>query len=354
MFGATDFAEFLIEIFDVNPAAVKLCSSAISVTYDMSLDLDIANPNSPHRGDGTAVLVRRAATFDKPAPVLMTVCWDVAIVRQWLVERGPLRLQTFNDLTHSTIMIARTFHAMRGSDLHAFSHTEESALDHVEEGATEPVNVMLWMTKTATRTCKETNFWRAVPFAPLRPRQLARGLKIAAKEAQRIVQACCLLRALAELRRRVLPALQQTPTIVVGGRDVWSKTFFLVPSTLFKVDKQGVNTLQVSNKRPIRYMARNSFNPIVKKIHLTMVPDGMPELVQGRTARHYRHVALTLMHRVGCKQEAKTLSTHTEGSQTYAKSYCIPNIDPDFERRFLGLDGTAAFTQLRACERLLL
>ena len=39
---------------------------------------------------------------------------------------------------------------------------------------------------------------------------------------------------------------------------------------------------------------------------------------------------------------------------TYAKSYCIPHIDPDFEKRFQDLDGSAAFAQLRACERLLL
>ena len=70
--------------------------------------------------------------------------------------------------------------------------------------------------------------------------------------------------------------------------------------------------------------------------------------------RHYRHVALTLMHRVGCTQEAKDLSTHAEGSMTYAKSHCIPHIDPDFEKRFQDLDGNAAFAQLRACERLLL
>jgi len=47
------------------------------------------------------------------------------------------------------------------------------------------------------------------------------------------------------------------------------------------------------------------------------------------------------------------ISTFTGGKRAYAESYCIQYIDPDFERRFLGLDGIAV-TQLRACERLLL
>lgn len=359
MFGSTDIAEFLIRVFDENPAAVKVCSSAVSVVYDLGFDLDIGSPHSPHRGDGTATLVRRAATFDKPAPKLMDVCWDLAIVKRWLMARGPLRDQSFRDLTHSAIVIARAFHALRGADLHAMAQTKNSALDRITDETIEPVNIMLWMTKTATRTCKEQNYWRVVSFAPLRVRQMTRGLKISIAAARMMVESCCLLRALAELRRRVMPVVRLAQTMMVGGKEVWATSFFLMPSTRASVEG-GVHSIQPkkskrgSDECELKYMALNSFNPIVKKVHESMVQDGMPQAVKGATARHYRHVALTLMHRVGCTQEARDLSTHAEGSMTYAKSYCIPHIDPDFEKRFQDLDGSAAFAQLRACERLLL
>jgi hypothetical protein len=129
---------------------------------------------------------------------------------------------------------------------------------------------------------------------------------------------------------------------MLEGKRILSTSFFPMPSRKL-VDGEAVH-----------WLAPNSFNPLIAKMHRQIVEayDTFPPLEDRMTARHYRHVALTSMHAVGCAHEAKRL--HMPGSTQFEQSYHIDSLHPDFANRLQVVAEASAFAELRACERLML
>ena len=153
---------------------------------------------------------------------------------------------------------------------------------------------------------------------------------------------CCFVRALHEIRRRMLPSVQAT-------MDAYKHRGIYVHSLNFFPQVKQKLTL---TKQP-RFYGKNSINPRIKELHTIMVDRfEMPPLSEGQMARHYRHVALTLMYLVGCPSEAK--ARHSKGSKEFERSYEIDEAHPDFAMRLNALEDSGHFAQLYAAERLLL
>ena len=70
-------------------------------------------------------------------------------------------------------------------------------------------------------------------------------------------------------------------------------------------------------------------NKIVEKCH---VGAGLPALgvATGVYPRHYRHVALSILHFVGCAAQAKNYSFHTADSKVFKDAYRVQLVDVEF------------------------
>ena len=310
--------------------------------YELSVGLNLKEPSNPPTADLISYYVRQDAIISTPAPALMTQCWDIGIVRQFLLSRGPLVEQSLQQLVHSAILAGRTFHGLRAADLHSLAFLKDSPLDQTDPTYTKPVSLRFWCTKTAKAVNGASNLWVTITLRPVRATNIRKGLRLTATEAKDMMLSCCFIRATHEIRRRLLPSMRSTAVAYKHkGVNVHALNFF--PQAKQKI------TLT----KPIRFYGRNSINPRIRDMHHAMVEKlGMPPLAEGQMARHYRHVALTTMHLVGCPGEAK--ARHTKDSTEFERSYNIDELHPDFALRFNIVENVPAFAQLHACERLLL
>ena len=322
---------------------VKAHSSALQVLYELTVGLNLKDPSSPQMVDMIAYCVRQDAIISTPAPALMEQCWDIGIVRKFLVGRGPLADQSLKELVHSAILAGRAFHGLRAADLFSMALLQQSPLDQPDPTFTRAVPFRFWCTKTARALNGASNLWVTMSLRPVRSANIRKGLRLSAKEARDTMLSCCFVRAVHEIRKRLLPSMRQTAAAYKHkGVNVHALNFF--PQVKQKI------TLT----KKIKFYSRNSINPRIREMHHAMVEldIGMPPLAEGQMARHCRHVALTTMHLVGCSDEAKP--RHTKGSSEFERSYHIDDLHPEFALRFRSVEGITAFAQLYACERLLL
>ena len=322
---------------------VKAHSSALQVLYELTVGLNLKDPSNPLMVDIIAYYVRQDAIIATPAPALMEQCWDIGIVRKFLTSRGPLTEQSLKDLVHSSVLAGRTFHGLRAADLHSMAMLQHSPLDQSDPKFTNAVPFRFWCTKTAKAVNGASNLWVTMSIRPVRAAIIRKGLHLSATEAKDTMLSCCFIRAVHEIRKRLLPSMRQTAVAYKHkGVSVHALNFF--PQVKQKI------TLA----KKIKFYGRNSFNPRIREMHQTMVNlnIGMPPLAEGQMARHYRHVALTTMHLVGCPDEAR--ERHAKGSSEFERSYHIDDLHPEFALRFRSVEGITAFAQLYACERLLL
>lgn len=322
---------------------VKAHSSALQVLYELTVGLNLKDPSKPGMVDIIAYYVRQDAIISTPAPALMEQCWDIGIVRKFLIDRGPLAEQPLKELVHSAILAARTFHGLRASDLFSMALLQQSPLDKPDPEFTRAIPFRFWCTKTAKAVNGASNLWVTMSIRPIRAAKIRKGLHLSPKAARDTMLSCCFVRAAHEIRKRLLPSMQQMAVAYTHkGVSVHALNFF--PQVKQKI------TLT----KKIRFYGRNSINPRIREMHHAMVKldIGMPPLAEGQMARHYRHVALTTMHLVGCSDEAKT--RHAKGSSEFERSYHIDDLNPEFALRFGAVEGITAFAQLYACERLLL
>ena len=322
---------------------VKAHSSAIQVLYELTVGLNLKDPSNPQMVDMVACHVRQDAIVSTPAPALVEQCWDIGIIRQFMIGRGPLSEQPLKELVHSAILAGRTFHGLRAADLFSMAMLQQSPLDQADPTFTKSVGLRFWCTKTAKAVNGASNLWVTISLQPVRAANIRKGLHLSAKEARDTMLACCFIRALHEIRKRMLPTMRQTaPACKHKGVNVHALNFF----------PQIKQKITLTNK--IKFYGRNSINPRVREMHHAVVNlnVGMPPLAEGQMARHYRHVALTTMHLVGSADEART--RHAKGSTEFERSYHIGELNPDFALRFKSIEGITAFAQLHACERLLL
>jgi hypothetical protein len=229
----------------------------------------------------------------------------------------------------------------RAADLCSLVHRVHSPLDRVAADLTLPVTIMMFMTKTAVKTCGDTNLWRSVTIHPLIPAELMVGLNVESSVAADLAATCCLVRAMRAIRRLLLPTLRLRPIVELNGVNIYSDKFFPFPSSKFEEDI-------VKN---LRFITVGTVQSIVIKAH--NIIEGLPPFISGTTVRHHRHVVLTLMRRVGCSEEAQHLSAHT-GDTTFQQSYKIATIHPDFALRLGLLSDSIDFQNLHANARLLL
>ena len=304
----------------------------------MALGLDIQNPHAPFRKDVLAYYVRKASAHLTERPALMEIAFDLGKVRSHLVERGPLVEQSFAQLIDSAVMILRAFWSFRAADLGHMAQLERCDLDSFEEGSVTPVKVWFYSLKT------KQGLWSALDLTPLSRSKLRKGLQLSAREAGSRSQACCAVTALAEIRRRMLPALRKQSVQTVKRKKIFSRSFFpWKKDTPEEILRSG---------RPFRYIAAGTMNGILATHHPRM--EGMPLLATGCHPRHYRHVSLSSMHFVGSSDSAKVLSTHASDSKVYQESYKIADMDSNFKARYLSVHKLTSFAQLSAPERLLL
>ena len=305
----------------------------------MALGLDIQNPHAPFRKDGLSYYVRKASKHLAANPALMEVAFDLGKVREYLVARGPLADQPFEELIDSAIVILRAFWSFRAADLGHMAQLHNCDLDKFVEGnSTTPVNVWFYSLKT------KQGLWSCLSLAPLSRSRLRKGLHLSAKEAARRSRSCCAVTALAEIRRRMLPVLRKQKTLSLQRKTVYGKQFFPF--------KRDLPEKLLNTGGEFRYIAAGTMNGLLAAHHLRM--EGMPTLGLGCHPRHYRHVALSSMHFAGAADSAKILSTHSTDSKVYQESYKIADVDPDFKARYLSVHKLTGFAQLTAPERLLL
>lgn len=326
---------------------VKRASSAVSVTYDMALGLNIQNPHDPFRKDVLGYYIRKASAHLTEAPSLMEVTFDLGNVREYLVKRGPLSDQSFADLIDSTVMILRSFWGFRAADLVSMAHVKQSNLDGYQEDSDTVVSIWFYSLKTSQGK------WTALQFTPLSRSRLRKGLQLSVSEAKARVQSCCAVRALAEIRRRMLPLLRTQQAVALKRKQIYAKHF--LP---WKKDDPGMGSTisatssSVSPAVPFRFIKAGTMNGLLARHHAKM--PGMPALAKGCHPRHYRHVSLSTMHFVGASASAKVLSTHAADSTVFRQSYQIADVDTGFKARYLQVHELTGFAQLTAPERLLL
>jgi len=304
----------------------------------MALGLDIQDPHAPFRKDVLAYYVRRAAAHLSANPALMEVAFDLGKVRNYLVQRGPLVDQSFNELIDSAVVILRAFWSFRAADLGHMAQLHVCELDRFEEDSSTPVNVWFYSLKT------RQGQWSSLSLTPLSRSRLRKGLHLSPTEAARRSRSCCAVTALAEIRRRMLPVLRKQTTLSVKRKRVYAKNFFPW--------KRDVPEKLLQSGSPFRYIKAGTMNGLLAYHHLRM--EGMPPFAAGCHPRHYRHVALSSMHFVGAADSAKVLSTHASDSKVFQEAYKIADMDPDFKARYLLVHKLTSFAQLTAPERLLL
>ena len=211
----------------------------------MALGLDIQDPHAPFRKDVLAYYVRRAAAHLSANPTLMEVAFDLGKVRNYLVQRGPLVDQSFNELIDSAVVILRAFWSFRAADLGHMAQLHDCELDRFEEGSSTPVNVWFYSLKT------KQGQWSSLSLTPLSRSRLRKGLHLSPTEAARRSRSCCAVTALAEIRRRMLPVLRKQTTLSLKRKRVYGKNFFPW--------KRDVPEKLLQNGGPFRYI--NSLAP---------------------------------------------------------------------------------------------
>ena len=337
-FSAAALSLHLIQVRELNPKSVKLASSSVSVMYNLGLGLSIAEP-SAMPVDDMAKYIRKTAAIEAPRPDRPNECFDLATPRRWLLSRGPLTAQSLQDLVESVTYIARLFYGFRAADLAAVPFP---AKGWNRKRGIDEAELAFWNTKTAAAVCPADNLWQRVKVRWLDAGRLVAGLGLERPVAEQLVASCCFLTGLEELRCRLLPKLQRTTEIEkLQGCKVWARSLLPYVKTSLK------------NSKAVQFLSATRINKIVEKCHHEA---GLPDMgtAVGFYPRHYRHVALTMLHFVGCADQAKEFSLHTKDSRVFETTYRVQLVDDRFVSRHQQVQLRPGFALLSAAERLLL
>ena len=255
------------------------------------------------------------------------------------MARGSLQAQSFQDLVESVVYIARLFYGFRAADLAAIPFPTKG---WIRKRGIEEAELAFWNTKTAVAVCPADNLWQRVKVRWLDADRLVAGLGLERPVAERMTAACCFLTGLEELRGRLLLKLQRTAKVeMLQGHKVWARSLLPYVKTSLK------------NSKVVQFLSATRINKIVEKCHHGA---GLPDMgtAVGFYPRHYRHVALTMLHFVGCADQAKEFSFHTKDSKVFETAYRVQLVDNGFVSRHQQVQLRQAFALLSAAERLLL
>jgi hypothetical protein len=347
-FSAANLTNFLTSVrADYSATRVASVSSAIAVVYAQALTINVRKPWMP-LSDLDAGQVRKTARVDAPNPEKPQEGIDFAIIRDWLTERGSLRTQSLASLVVSFIVIARVFLGFRAADLAtALAHTQTHELDTWTEDSLElSVNIQFYGMKTATIVSKRTYRWADIGIRPLSKVRLRYGLKIRPMLAKSFADSCCFIRALFQLRQRLLPLLvKHFPIVTKGNRKLYTLG---LPSIRTDVERCLSGDLRFIF--PITSITVNRL--LTTKMHLPLFGKVAVDAQRDFIAMWYRHNALSALRLIDCRDYAILISQHVN-ENTFNSSYSIL-VSQTFKLRYGALLTLSKFQELSAPERLLL
>ena len=342
-FPASTLSNFLIHISrTVSPGAAGPASSAVTVIYAQALGLHIKTPSTPIEGRDE-VNLRKALAAKRPAIRKPLMGFDLALVRQYLVEQGPLlECVSLDQLVPRILLLARAFYGFRAADLACMAHTVVHPVDAFDNGNHDHLSVIyripFFMTKTAPKTKVATAYWSFIPVQPLSQRRMKEGLRLSARAARQIAEACCFIRGIHKLRQLMLPKLKRCHKVCkLTTESIYSEGFFPYLKSSLRKD----------NQTSFNFLKSTTINGIIFDIHVKIInPDEDRKFI----ANWYRHNALSCMEAVGCEDDIRVFSEHTS-TKTFSKSYRI-TISDLFRERLDRCHSLSAFSFLTAQERL--
>jgi hypothetical protein len=368
-------ANYLAQVMENNnkrakplKTAVQTARTAISVTYNAAFEVDLLQSSTKDNGKTVApgkignvqyyvnLKAQLSSESDSNFPVHGP---DYLTAHDYWVSKGPNDKLSLGLLVDKVIQLGR-FKGFRGVDLHSFPAGSEAPVPPKppqQYGEVDFLKIAFKGSKGRKGKGQRLNngYTVTVQIYPLRRDKLV--LWMSRTKARQMSELCCFVRALGELRYRMLdiarvyfrdgkpPILPRAPT---GATPLLPH---LLPFSHMSVKPDMVTGSRSSDE--LQFLRASTINERARKIHERQYGEGTCGRGKPFSAAYYRHTSAQMYHQSGAIDARKLRLTQTEPDALFKEHYSKVPVHPDFAKRLQQLP-KGVLDQLSADERLLI
>jgi hypothetical protein len=345
--------------------AVSSARSAITVTYNAAFEVDLlAQAGGKHRlvvpgtiGNMQYYVVLNSQLTTKAPSNFPVHGPDYTVAYDFWIQKGPNAKLSLHWLVDKVIQLGR-MKGFRGVDLRCLPAGSEAPVPQVSPvnyGTCKFLKIAFKDSKGKKGAAQRNNngYTPTVQIAPLQQVHLA--LFLSASRSRLMAERCCFVRALGELRSRLVhiarvyyrdgiaPPQLRAPT---GATPVLP---FLLPFDHMAVESDAPTGSRRSDE--LQFLQKGTINERVRKLHEIQYGEGTCGRNKPFAASYYRHTSAHMYQVSGAIEARQSRLTQTEPDALFKNHYSKVPAHPGFVAR-LKLVPSEVLIQLSADELL--